>query len=282
MSHNQCQSSLTPTSKVLRPSPTDLAGTPLPLPSPSQISSYWWVAQPLPGQSSPAPLATGIPEAGCREVSSPMHTEGYPPPPSGTNGWVSTQRASEETGQIQLGWWFGWWPFTSHGSDHLPGGGHCWRVGWTLQAPLFPWPWIPHSHLMTMATSADSMHPWKELTQMPLSNLQLLINLDPSPSLGGCLTHWTTPMPESRHRGTGREITLIGGRRLQPITNPTCSVCPQQTWSLAPFLVAGHSLQAAPSPTLGIRLVGWPTLSYQTMSPRFPATHVHSPGTSDF
>ena len=148
-----------------------------------------------------------------------------------------------------------------------------------LQAPLFPWPWIPHSHLVTMATGTN-LHTWEELTRRSLSSPQPLLDLNPSLSLVRFLTQWTTPTPGSGNRGTGRAITPSGGRKLEPSTY-LCNICPQQTWRLAPFLVAGYGLQAAPDPTWGIRLVrGPPHLT--KLHPWGFLPYTDSPRTRDF
>ena len=141
------------------------------------------------------------------------------------------------------------------------------KSGITIQAPLFPWPWIPHHCLMKMATSTDP-HTQEELAWRSLSSSQPLLNLNWSPSLGRCLTHWTTLMPGSGHRGTGRDPQCW--KDPPPIL---CNIHPHQTQSLGPFLAAGCSHQAAPGPTRGIRLVGGPTTSDQITSPRLSAPH---------
>ena len=85
----------------------------------------------------------------------------------------------------------------------------------TLPTPLLPWPPVPHSFHMTMATS--SVPPTQEeLDQKPWPSPQLPFELNPG--LGWCWTKWINLMTGSGYRWAGKEGTLIGGKNIKLFT----------------------------------------------------------------
>ena len=120
-----------------------------------------------------------------------------------------------------------------------------------LSTPSLPWQWIPHSCLVTMATSAVPPT-WNVLDQKPLPSPW--VPFEPSPSLGGCQIQWIILMTGSRYRWTRKEGTLIGRKSLKLFTGTDWKVTSELPM---PYNMPSDKLQPFRLPFAQEEASGW-------------------------
>ena len=210
----------------------------------------------------------GNPKAGCREVAPPYTLKDIPI--LMRNQWMSVNPKNQRKKQVRFNLDEDFGDDPSLPTDLTTFLERSTTKKWdNTPRPSVPLTMDPHSWLMTMASSAYP-HTWEELAQSSLSSPQPLLNLNPSPSLGGI----PDPVDNSDARIQSQRDKKGDQPQWWKKIRSLCQSCVMSTLSNPKALLLSWCQDVALRlPLAQPGLVGDLTPSDWIASPRLPALH---------